>query len=79
MILYLAIAILIGGWCTQYCLESWGNIYRHVPETAANAVHVPFWICAIIGVFLGWVAIPLALITYVLKIFIVAAIILLLL
>lgn len=79
IILYLVVAIFVGGYCTQYCVETWGNLYRHVPATAANAVHVPFWVCALLGILVGWLAIVLALITYVIKIIAVPAAIILLL
>lgn len=57
----LVLNILLGGVCTHYVAEFWGTYLQHKP------VSVPFWPCAIAGLFLGELTIPAAAITWVLS------------
>lgn len=53
--------VILGGIATQYCVETWGSLAKHV------AIHAPFWICAIAGLFVGEFTIPAAVVTWLLR------------
>lgn len=57
----LILNLLLGGVCTQYVVDFWATYIQHKPVT------VPFWPCAIAGLFLGEIAIPAAALTWVLS------------
>lgn len=52
--------ILLGGICTQYTVNFWGTKIKKEP------VHAPFVPCAVAGLFLGELTIPIAAVTWVL-------------
>lgn len=54
----------IGGLCTQYVAEYWGAMIKEDP------VDIPFWICMVAGLFLGEVAVPAAIITWLIATFV---------
>lgn len=58
VVILLVINVLLGGVSTQYVVEFWGGYIKQTP------VDVPFWICAVSGLFLGQFTIPLAIITW---------------
>jgi len=55
------INLLLGGICTEYVVEFWSSYFKEV------AVDVSFWPCALAGLFLGEITIPLALFTYIMS------------
>lgn len=55
------INLLLGGLATEYIVEFWAGYAKGVP------VDVPFFPCAIAGLFVGTAAIPLAVATWVLS------------
>lgn len=61
IIVFLLVNILLGGICTQYVVEFWGS---YIKETV---VDVPFFPCAIAGLFLGEIIIPLAVFTWIMS------------
>ena len=54
LLLMLAINLIFGGMCTEYCLHYWFNR------------HVPFIIASIIGLVAGELTIPAAVVTFLL-------------
>lgn len=56
-----AVSIFIGGWAVRYTVQFWGSYFKGTP------VHVPFLPCAIAGLFIGSIAIPVAVATWVLS------------
>ncbi len=61
IIVILVVNVGLGGLATQYTVNFWATYIKGVP------VHVPFFPCAIAGLFLGEVAIPAAIATWVLS------------
>ncbi len=57
----IVVNIFIGGWAVQYTVEFWASYFKGV------AVHVHFLPCAIAGLFLGEIAIPAAIVTWILS------------
>jgi len=64
LLLVLVFNILVGGYATEYTLETWAT---YVKETV---VDVPFLPCALAGLFLGEIIVPLAIVTWILFLFI---------
>ncbi len=60
-LLAMVLNALLGGFATQYVVEFWGSMLNGVP------VDVPFWACAIAGIFIGEVTIPAAIATWLLS------------
>ena len=60
-ILLVVFAIWIGGMSVEYLAEFWGTIIT------GNPVDVPFFPCAVAGLFLSQFSIPLAILTWVLS------------
>lgn len=50
--------LLLGGISTQYVIQFWGAYLTHHP------ILIPFWVCALAGLFLGEIAVPAAIITW---------------
>ena len=57
--LLLLFNLLAGGICTEYVVEFWASYFKGVP------VHVPFWTCALAGLFIGEITAPLAIVTWI--------------
>ena len=55
------VGLTIGGFAVEYTVEFWGSYFRNVP------VDVPFWACMIAGAFIGTIAIPVAVVTWLLS------------
>jgi hypothetical protein len=55
---YLIIAATLGGFCTEYTVEFWGGLIKGVP------VDVPFYVCMIAALFIGSLAVPAAILTW---------------
>ena len=55
---YFVFAILVGGHCTEYVIEYW------VPFIVDKPVDIPFYACAIAGLFVSTVTVPAAIITW---------------
>ena len=53
--------VVVGGWLTQYVFEFWLTYVKGV------AIHLPFWACALAGLFLGQFMVPAAIITLLLS------------
>lgn len=58
IILVLLINLTVGGFATKYVVQFWSSYFRKTPVT------VPFPPCAIAGLFLGELTIPLAVVTW---------------
>ena len=58
IIVYLILAILVGGYCTEYTIE------YQVPYIVDKPVDVPFYACAIAGIFVSSITVPCAVITW---------------
>lgn len=56
--------IVVGGFSVQYVIEFWGSYAQH------KTVIVPFLPCAIAGLFLGEISIPVAIVTWIVHYFI---------
>jgi len=61
LVIIIILNILLGGVCTQYVVEFWCTYLQHKPVT------VPFWPCALTGLFLGEFFIPAAVVTLLLS------------
>lgn len=61
ILLVLLFNILLGGVTTQYVAQFWGGYFTH------QAVTIPFFVCALVGLVLGELTIPLAAITWLLS------------
>lgn len=61
MLFILALNVVFGGLATEYVVEYWASYSRQTP------VDVPFFPCAVAGLFLGELTIPLAIVTWVLS------------
>ncbi|NCN07746.1 hypothetical protein GW933_03560 [Candidatus Falkowbacteria bacterium] len=61
VLVFILINLLLGGICTEYVVEFWSSYFKEV------AVDVSFWPCALAGLFLGEITIPLALFTYIMS------------
>jgi hypothetical protein len=57
IIVVLLMNLILGGLALEYCLEFW------TPRFTGNAIDIPFWQASIAGIFVGELAIPIALIT----------------
>jgi len=51
--------LVLGGLATEYVLETW---LTYLKETL---IDIPFWPCAIAGLFIGEITIPLAIFTWI--------------
>ena len=60
---YFLLAFFVGGWALQYDIHVWASYFKHVE------VAVPFLPCAIGGIFLANIAVPVAILTWILTIF----------
>lgn len=56
----LLLNVFVGGLAVEYTIEFW------VPRATGHAVDVPFFAAAIAGLFLGEIAIPAAILTWIL-------------
>lgn len=61
VLIIVAINVTIGGFATEYVVEYWGSYFK------GYQVDVPFFPCAVAGVFLGQFTIPLAVCTWILS------------
>ena len=61
IIAFVLVNILLGGFCTEYVVEFWSSYFKD------TVIDVPFWPCAIVGLFLGELTIPAAAFTWVLS------------
>ncbi len=61
VVMVIAINIFIGGLAVQYTVNFWGTYFKGVP------VYVPFFPCAIAGLFLAEVAVPAAIATWIIS------------
>lgn len=61
LVLVLAVNLLFGGLATQYVFEFWVSYIKGAP------VNLPFWPCALAGLFVGEFTVPIALVTWVLS------------
>lgn len=57
----LLLNITVGGLCTEYVLEYWLTYFK------GTVIDLPFWVCALIGLFGGEILIPAAIITFLLS------------
>lgn len=57
LIVILVVNVLLGGLATEYVVEFWTAYF-------GKPMDVPFWAAAIAGLFVGEVAIPLAVLTW---------------
>jgi hypothetical protein len=53
--------IFIGGLCTEYVVEYWASFATGKP------VDIPFWVAALVGLFLGEFFVPAAAVTWLLS------------
>ena len=60
-LIVLALNVLLGGLAVQYDLNVW------IPVVAHHSVAAPFWPCAVAGLFLGEIAVPVAILTWILR------------
>ena len=65
--LMLAINVLLGGISVQYAVD------HLLPLVTHAAVHAPFWPCALVGLFVAEISIPLAVVTWLLVVCVVIA------
>ncbi|MFQ5661914.1 MAG: hypothetical protein ACE5F2_01530 [Candidatus Paceibacteria bacterium] len=61
ILISIVVNVLLGGICTQYVVEYWATYFKEVSVT------VPFLPCAIVGLFLGEITIPAAVVTWILS------------
>jgi len=61
LLIFLIINLLIGGLATEYVVEFWGSVIKGAP------MDVPFFPCAIAGLFLGEFTIPAAAVTWIIS------------
>jgi hypothetical protein len=59
VLLFMTFNIFVGGFCVEYVIEHWASYLKGVP------VDVAFWKCCIAGLFLGEIAVPLAILTWI--------------
>lgn len=64
-LIFVAINLIIGGLCAEYVFEYWLSF------SSGKPVDIPFWVAALVGLFLGELTIPAAFITWLLSFFIV--------
>ena len=64
LLLVLVFNILVGGYATEYTLETWATYVKEA------VVDVPFLPCALAGLFLGEIIVPLAIATWIIFLFI---------
>lgn len=57
---YITVAVVIGGLCIEYTVETWGGFFRERP------CDVSFWMCALVAIPLATFALPAAAITWLL-------------
>lgn len=57
----LMVNLLIGGLATEYVVEFWTGYVQGTPKD------VPFWPCALAGLFLGQFTVPAAIVTWILS------------
>lgn len=62
-VLVLAFNFVIGGWATQYVIETWGTVLKHHP------VHASFMMSGLLGLLVGEIAVPVAIVTWVILLF----------
>jgi hypothetical protein len=58
---FVAFAVFVGGWAVQYDVNFWASYIQHKP------VRVPFFPCAVAGLFLSEISVPVALVTWILS------------
>lgn len=61
ILLLIAFNVFVGGYCTQYVVEYWGSYI------SGHAVHIPFVVAAVAGLFLGEFTVPAAIVTWLLS------------
>jgi hypothetical protein len=61
ILLLIAFNVFVGGYCTQYVVEYWGAYIT------GHAVHIPFVVAAVAGLFLGEFTVPAAILTWLLS------------
>lgn len=54
----LVLNLTIGGCCLQYTIETWASYAK------GHTVDIPFWPCWVGGAFLGEIAVPAAVVTW---------------
>jgi len=59
----LAINAAIGGLCVQYVGDFWLTFLK-CPAPCLAPIHLSFWPCALLGLFMGQFFVPAALITW---------------